>query len=305
MKTWGAWGWALALAASAAAAAVDAAEVAVVKSSEVGAWRPTIDALRRVASGHTFTEYDLRNDRATADGVLAGLRGKNFIVVAMGPLAAQLVRSSLPDVPLVFAMVQEPAKLGLTAGPGVTGVAFTIPVKNQIAAFRLVYPKGVRIGVIYKEDNTGRLVDEAEKAAGMLRVALVTRPVSSERDVPSALRSLLSGDSAVDALWVPPDPLLLADETRRFLMAETLKAGRPIYASSSTLVAEGALVSNAPDFVSIGEQVGELVNRLASGERTRIEMLVPRAELVVNKKVAGRLKIELPAEALKAANKVF
>jgi putative ABC transport system substrate-binding protein len=208
-------------------------------------------------------------------------------------------------VPLVFAMVQEPAKLGLTPGPGVTGVAFTIPVKNQIAAFRLVYPKGVRIGVIYKEDNTGRLVDEAEKAAGMLRVALVTRPVSSERDVPSALRSLLLGDSAVDALWVPPDPLLLADETRRFLMAETLKAGRPIYASSSALVAQGALVSNAPDFVSIGEQIGELVNRLASGERTRIEMLVPRAELVVNKKVAGRLKIELPAEALKAANKVF
>jgi ABC-type uncharacterized transport system substrate-binding protein len=109
----------------------------------------------------------------------------------------------------------------------------------------------------------------------------------------------------VDALWVPPDPLLLADETRRFLMAETLKAGRPIYASSSALVAQGALVSNAPDFVSIGEQIGELVNRLASGERTRIEMLVPRAELVVNKKVAGRLKIELPAEALKAANKVF
>ncbi len=306
MKTRGGWVCALALVAvSAVAARAGATDVAVVKSSEVAAWRPAIDALRRSAASYAFTEYDLRNDRATADGVLAGLRGKNFIVVAMGPLAAQLVRTNLPDTPLVFSMVQDPAALGLTPAPNVTGVAFTIPVKNQIAAFRMVNPKGVRIGVIYKDENTGRLVEEAEKAAGLLRVALVAKPITAERDVPSALRALLTGDSAVDALWIPPDPLLLGDQTRRFLMAEMLKAGRPIYASSSALVAEGALVSNAPDFTSIGDQIAELVNRLASGEHGRIEMLVPRAELVINKKVAGRLKIELPAEALKAASKVF
>jgi putative tryptophan/tyrosine transport system substrate-binding protein len=283
----------------------EAADVAVVKSSEVPAWRPTIDALRRAGIGHAFTEYDLRNDRATADGVLAGLRGKNFIVVALGAFAAQFVRNNLPDAPLIFAMVQEPEKLGLEPGPNVSGVAFAIPVKNQIAAFRMVNPKGVRIGVLYKEENTGRLVEEAANAAGLLRVALLIRPVATERDIAPALRALLIGDQAVDAVWVPPDPLLLTEQTRRFLLAETLKAGRPIYASSADLVAEGALVSDGPDFVSIGEQVSELVNRLASGERDRIEMLVPRAELVINKKAAARLKIELSADALRVANKVF
>jgi putative ABC transport system substrate-binding protein len=225
--------------------------------------------------------------------------------VALGPLAAQLVRSTLPDAPLVFAMVQEPAKLGLAPAPGVTGVTFAIPIKNQIAAFRLVNPKGVRIGVIYKEENSGRSVEEAIKAASLLRVVTVTRAVTSERDIPAALRSLLAGDQAIDALWVPPDPVLLGDETRRFLLAETFKAGKAVYGSSSGLVAEGALVSNGPDLASIGEQVGELVNRLAAGDRSRIELLVPRAELVINKKIAGRLKIDVSAEVLKAANKVF
>ena len=98
-RTPGAWACALALAASATAAR--AADIAVVKSSDVAAWRPAIEALRRATGSHTFTEYDLRNDRATADGVLAGLRGKSFIVVALGPLAAQLVRTNLPDAPLV------------------------------------------------------------------------------------------------------------------------------------------------------------------------------------------------------------
>jgi putative ABC transport system substrate-binding protein len=299
------WAWVLALAGMAAARAAGAAEVAVVKSSEVPAWRPAIDALRRVASGHTVSEHDLRNDRGTAEAVLAGLKSRNAILVALGPLAAQLVRTALPDAPLVFAMVQEPAKLGLAPAPNVTGVAFAIPIKNQIAAFRMVNPKGVRIGVIYKEENSGRQVEEAIKAAGLLRVLMVSRAVASEREIPQAVRAMLGGEGAVDALWIPADPLLLADETRRFLMAEMLKAGRPVYGSSSALVAEGALVSNGPDIVSIGEQIGELVNRLAGGDRGRIEMLVPRAELVINRKVAGRLKIDLPAEALKAANKVF
>jgi putative ABC transport system substrate-binding protein len=299
------WVWVLSLLGLAPAARAVAAEVAVVKSSDIVAWRPAIDALRRVSAAHTITEYDLRNDRSTADSVIARLKGRGVIVVAMGPLAAQLVRSTLPETPLVFSMVQEPAKLGLTPGPTVTGVTFAIPVKNQLAAFRLVNPKGVRIGVIYKDENSGRSVEEAIKAASLLRVVMVTRAITSERDIPAALRSLLAGDEAIDALWIPPDPVLLGDDTRRFLLAEMFKAGRAVYGSSSGLVAEGALVSNGPDMVSIGEQVGELVNRLAAGERARIELLVPRAELVINKKIAGRLKIDVSADVLKAANKVF
>ena len=292
------------LALGAGLGGASAAEVSVVKSSEVAAWRPAIDALRRVASTHTITEYDLRNDRGTADAVLGGLKAHPGIVVALGPLAAQLVRATLPDTPLVFGMVQEPTKLGLAAGPNVTGVTFAIPVKNQLAAFRMVNPKGVRIGVIYKDENSGRQVEEAQKAASLLHLLLVPRAIASERDIPQAVRAMLAGDP-VDALWVPADPILLGDETRRFFMTEMLKAGRPVYGSSSALVAEGALVSDGPDVVSIGEQMGELVNRLAAGDHARIDMLVPRAELVINRKIATRLKIDVPAEALKAANKVF
>jgi putative tryptophan/tyrosine transport system substrate-binding protein len=279
-----------------------AAEVAVLKSTDAAAWRPALDALKRSAGTHTITEYDFRNDRATADGVMKTLQGRNVILVTLGPLAVQVARAAAPDAPLAYAMVQDPARLGLA---GVPGVAFTIPIKNQIAAFRMVNPRGVRIGVLYNVDNVGRLVEEAEKAAGLLRVALTSKPVANEREVPPTLRALLTGPDAVDALWLPPDPVLLSDESRRFILSETLKAGKPVYGFSAALVAEGALVSNGPDFTSIGEQLGELVNRLASGERGKIDILVPRAELVINKRIATKLKIEIPPDALKAASKVF
>jgi putative ABC transport system substrate-binding protein len=201
-------------------------------------------------------------------------------------------------------MVQDPAKLGLAPGPNITGVAFSLPVKNQIAAFRMVNPRGTRIGVVFNPENSGHHVEEATRAAGLLRIALVPRPVASVSEIPQAVRTLLSGDT-VDALWIPADPMLLIDETRRYILTESLKAGKPVYAFSASLVSEGALVSNGPDVASIGQQAGELVNRLAAGDKARIDLQVPRAELVINNRIAAKLKIAVPADALKAANKVI
>lgn len=283
-----------------------AADVAVLKSTDVPAWRPTIEALRKAIAGHNMTEHDLRADKAEAERVIGGFKGKGTLLVALGPLAALTAHEVAPDNSLVFCMVQDPVKLGLVGAPNTTGVAFVTPVKNQFAAFRLVNPRGVRIGVIYSLENVGRQVQEAQKAASLVRVMIVDKAVASEREVPEALRSLLRGGQAVDALWLPPDPILLGDEARRHILSETLKAGKPVYTFSPALVAEGALVSDGPDFTSIGELAGEIVNRLAGGEKAaKIDMAIPRAELIINKKIADKLKIEIPAEALKIANKVL
>ena len=66
--------------------------MAVLKSTDVAAWRPAIEALRAGRPGHTVTEYDLRGDRANAERVLGSLKGKPVILVALGNLAAQAAR---------------------------------------------------------------------------------------------------------------------------------------------------------------------------------------------------------------------
>ncbi len=287
-------------------APVAVAEVAVLKSTDAPLWRPALDALRKGLVGQTISEFDLRNDRAEADRVVAALKARpGVILVTMGPLAAQAAREGAPEVLLVYCMVQDPGRLGLLNNVNAAGVTLSTPIKNQLAAFRMVNPRGVRVGVLYGEESS-RLVQEAQKAAPVVRLAIVPRPIASAKDVPQALRTLLTGPEAADALWLPPDPLLLSDETRRYLLAETLKAGKPVYSFSPALVNEGALVSNGADIISIGEQVAELVGRLAAGDRTaRGAQLVPRAELVVNKKIAEKLRLEIPADAIKAASRVF
>ena len=289
------------------ASPIAAAEVALLKSTDAPAWRPAIDALKRGIAAHAVTEYDFRGDRNEAERVLAALRARPILLVAFGPLAAQAARETAPDSMLVYCMVQDPGRAGLLNNVNASGVSFTTPIKNQLAAFRLVYPRGVRIGVVHgPEESVVKLVQEAEKSAGVVRLLVLSRPVANGRDVPQALRSLLKGDETMDALWIPPDPLLLGDETRRFLLSEALKAGKPVLSFSPALVTEGALVSSGPDLESIGEQAADLVNRIAAGDRSaRGSLLVPRAELVINKKIADKLRIEIPADALRAASRIF
>lgn len=288
------------------AAPLEGAEVALLKSADSASWRPAIEALKRAAAGHNVSEFDLRGDKAEAERVVAAVKGRVAAIVALGPLAAQAARDGAPELPLVACMISDPSRIGLAAGPNVTGVALHPPVKNQLAAFRMVNPRGVRLGVIYSAENVGKLVQEAQRAAPVVRLSIVEKAISSDREVPQALRALLAGSDAVDALWLPPDPLLLGEDARRYIFQETLKAGKPVYAFSAALVQEGALVSNGAQMANTGEQAGELLLRLLGPDKgAKIELAIPRAELVINKKIADRLRIEIPADALKAAAKVF
>jgi ABC-type uncharacterized transport system substrate-binding protein len=297
---------ALALVAALAAPAVPAADVAILKSGDTPAWRPALEALHRVAAGHALAEIDLGNDPSQAARAAAGLRGRFAAVVAFGPLAVSAVRQAAPDLPLVVCMVQDLGGLGLEPGPGIAGVVYQVPVRNQLAAFRLVLPRARRLGVIHGAESVGALVAEAQRAAGFFQIEIVERRVAAEREVPAALRALIAGAAAVDALWLPPEPMLLGEEARRFLLSETLRAGKAVLTFSPALVREGALASSGPDMAFTGLQAGELLNRLLGPDKAaRIEFLIPKAELVVNRSVAERLRIDIPAEALKAAAKIF
>jgi ABC-type uncharacterized transport system substrate-binding protein len=280
-------------------------EVALVKSADTPSWAAAIEAFKRGLSGQRVIEYDLRGEAAEAQRVATELKERAVIVVALGTLAAQTVHAVAPERPLIYGMVPDPGQAGLLGATGAVGVSITTPVRNQLAAFRMVNPRGVRVGVVHGE-GVRKLVDEAVQASQVVRLMIVARRVASEREIPPALRALFKGSDAVDALWLPPDPLLVGDEMRRFVLAEATKAGRPVYTFAPAIVAEGALVSNGPDPVSMGEQLAELVARVAGGAGgARADLLVPRAELVINRTAAQRLKLEIPATAISAASKVY
>jgi ABC-type uncharacterized transport system substrate-binding protein len=286
------------------AAPAAAAQIVIVKSAPPAEWGPILDSAKVGLAAHTVVEHDLQGDRSAGARVLSAVPA-DAILVAVGPLAAQVAREVAPGLPLVHCMVPDPAALGLAGAPRTASVAYSIPVRNQLAAFRAVFPRAVRLGVVHGP-AAQKDVAEAEKAMLVVRMVMVARPVTSERDVPQALRALLRGKDAVDALWMPEDPLFVSADVRRQFLAEALAAGKPVLAYTAAVVEEGALVSSGPDLTHVGERVATLVNRLASeGDAAKLEVLSPRAWLAINSKVAAQLKLDLPPEVLGAAQKVF
>lgn len=283
-----------------------AAEIALLLSSDAPGWKPAVDALRTATPAHNVTTYDLRGSRAEAERLLSGIKQSAAVVVAMGPLAAQAARELAAEVPLVYSMVSDAAVLSALEGPNVTGVAYEVPARNQLVAFRAVNPRAARIGVVFNSAGLSRQLEDAKRAASVMKVDLVLRQVPSLQALPQTVRDLLSGPQAVDAVWLPPDPFFQAEDTRRFVMQAAVSAGKPVYGSSATLIKEGALVSNSPESASIGQAIAEQVNRITRGEKAgRLGVLVPRAELMINKKIADQLRVSIPEEALKAAQRVF
>ena len=179
-----------------------------------------VDALRRSTGSHTLSEFDMAGNRAQGERIAAGLRGRSVILVALGVLAAQVARAALPEAPLVFCMVPDPVQAGLADVPRVAGVAASVPLKNQLAAFRLVNPRGVRIGLLHGVDSAGAIDEGAEgrpAGAGGHRARLIASERASPR--PCATCGAAGGGRAVD----PPDPVD-GRATRRFVIAE--RSGR-------------------------------------------------------------------------------
>jgi putative ABC transport system substrate-binding protein len=223
-------------------------------------------------------------------------------VVAVGPLAARAARELLPELPLVYCMVPELADAGLQGAANTTGVAYFAPVRNQLAAFRAVNPSAKRIGLLVSAGAGERLAEEARKAGSGLGLEVVVAPVASPARVPQSVRDLLGATPPVDALWLLPDPILSDASARRFVLSTALEARKPVYGYSSGLVMEGALVSHAPELASIGQGAGELVGRILAGQKPeRLPPVVPRSEVLINKKVADHLRLVLTPQVLQAA----
>mgnify|MGYP002631645153 CR=1 FL=1 len=267
--------------------------VAVVKSDSLTAYDAPATAVVAGLGGHTTVEvHDIKGDRDTAEDVMKELRrDKPDVVVALGPKAAWSVREALPDTPLVYVMVSDPARYGIE-GPLVTGVSENVPPDALMAQVHLFAPEVQRIGMVLHSDNQDARVAEsiaaAERAGFELKVLRVTR----ERDVKGALLRLRD---TVDAVWMVPDAVVVTPENFRFLREESRRIGMPVIASSEVLVQAGALMCVAPDYAVVGEQAAQLTLSILGGTSpSELPVLHPTAvRVVLNRETMEAIELDI------------
>ena len=251
-----------------------------------------------------FVEYDMQGDVGRGQKLARKIRASDAtLLLAVGVKAARVAKLEIVDIPVLFCMVLDPAKHDLKA-PNMTGIRLEVPLDRQFSAMRSVLPSLKRIGVLYDPEKTGRLVDEARLLAKSMGLELVAKQVGTEKELPAALRALLS---QVEALWLVPDSTVLTEDSLKFVLGTALDFNVPVIGFSSELVRSGALVGLSVHYEDVGRQAGLMAKKILTDQSSPFATTFPpdRLRLALNLKTAKFLGITVPPEVVNNADELY
>jgi putative ABC transport system substrate-binding protein len=221
---------------------------------------------------------------------------KPGLFIAIGVDALMAVKDL--GVPVVFSMVTNPRSMRIN-GKEITGVDIFIGVEQQLDQLMAVLPKAKRIGIVYAPSSTGYIVGLAREAAKKRGITLVSRAVRSADEAIVALDSMTD----VDVFWMIPDTTLITQELVKHLLLLSLERKIPVCALSEKYVKNGALLALGINPALLGRQIGEMANRVLSGENASSIPIEPvkEGDLYINTTVAKRFKLEISPDVLERA----
>jgi len=233
------------------------------------------------------------------------------VVVAAGTPPVRAFKQATVSVPIVMAIISEPAEKGLVAslahpGGNLTGLAF----QNQdLTAKRLellkeTLPRAARVAVLWDASfgvDTGYHQAEAASRALQLRLQLLT--VRGAADLESAFKSATSGRA--NALLVLASPFLNAN--RQIVIELAARHHLPATYEAKTFVEIGGLMSYGPSFPDMYRQAATYVDKILRGAKPAdLPVEQPtKFELIINLKTAKALGLKIPQSILVRADEVI
>jgi putative ABC transport system substrate-binding protein len=166
-------------------------------------------------------------------------------------------------------------------------------------------PRVKRIGVIFNRARTGYLVKQAEAVAREEGLQLVSREITSPKDVTAALEAL---QDEVDALWIVPDETILAQAVVQQILLVSYRKKIPVLGLSERHARMGALLSlSFASSEDIGKQAGEIARAVLGGKAAaQIPYTTARSlSVTVNLKAAEKLGFEIPRPVIARATVVI
>ncbi len=282
---------------------------------------PALDAIEKgiqdelADQGFSNLRYDLQNangEMSTAASIANKFKTEKVAVaVGIATPTAQALVNGLKDIPVVYSAVTDPVGAGIITSTdkgeeGVAGVSDMTPVKDQIKLLqRMINLK--TLGHIYSsgEANAVALARIAEQACNDLGIKFIATTVTNSSEVKQAAQSIAD---KVDAFYISTDNTVVSALPSVSDVAD--KAGIPILSADPTSAEDlDILAAWGFDYYKVGRATGRIVAAILNGEDTAamptVFMTDPSdVDLLVNKKVAKKLGITIPADILASARTV-
>ncbi|MBN2060334.1 MAG: hypothetical protein JW882_07940 [Deltaproteobacteria bacterium] len=210
---------------------------------------------------------------------------------------------SIKDIPKVFCLVANPKSCVSHDRADVYGVTISLPSLVQFRIIAGELPDVKRIGVIYNPEFNLKHIEEARKSASELDLELVSCPISSIKDVPSALNYL---KDKIDVLWSVFDSTAYGPETARYVLLFALRKGIPFVGFSPEFTKAGAIMALYGDYKDMGTQAALLAMDILSKKSSHSAVLDPRlVRIAVNRRVAEAIGISFDPAFLEKVDQEF
>jgi putative ABC transport system substrate-binding protein len=226
--------------------------------------------------------------------------------------ATRAAISATTSIPIVFAIPDDPVKLGLVAslnrpGGNATGINFLIDelVQKRLALLRELLPGAARVAVLSNptEPSAGSLAENVQRAARGLGLQIRMIDASTSQQIDDAFVTL--GHDRPDALFVGPDVFFNTRKVQIAILAAHY--GLPTSFSVRDYVEVGGLMSYGTDINDAYRQVGVYAGRILKGEKpANLPVLqATKFELVINTQTARMLGVAVPPTLLARADEVI
>jgi putative ABC transport system substrate-binding protein len=254
-----------------------------------------------------------QNDRlpALADELV---RRQVAVIVVPSTAATLAVKAATTTIPIVFAVAEDPVRLGLVAslarpGGNLTGINFFSSelVAKRLELLRELVPRAARVAVLVDpaQPNIGRerAEKEVEAAAGALGLQIQILNATSSREIDAAFAALVR--ERADALFVSPGGFFNGRRVQLATMAA--RHAVPMTSATREIAEAGGLMSYGPNIADAWRVVGVYAGRVLKGAKPRelpVEQM-SKFELVINLPTARALGIEVPPNLLARADEVI
>jgi len=226
-----------------------------------------------------------------------------------GALAA---KAATATIPIVFAVGQDPVKLGLVAslarpGGNATGINF---LSQELSAKRLqvlheLVPRATRIAVVVNPANANAesILSDVQEAARVLGMQVVVLHAGTISEIDAAFAALAREHA--DALFVAGDAFL---SSRRVQFATLAARDRvPVSYGGREYAEVGGLMSYGTKIIDAYRQAGVYTGRILKGDKPADlpVMQSTKFEFVINLNTAGAFGLSFSPGLLATADEVI
>jgi putative ABC transport system substrate-binding protein len=260
-----------------------------------------------VAIQYRWAEGQVDRLPALADELV---RRRVAVILTFGGVRViSAVKAATATIPIVFAVAEDPVRLGLVAslarpGGNLTGINF---LSAEVAAKRLellreLVPGAARVAVLVNPSGPTPEITlrDVQAAARTVNVQLLVLEATNAREIEAAFATLAR--ERCDALFIGPDPLFTGRRVQLALLS--VRHTIPAAYSSRTFPEAGGLMSYGSDLADATRQSGVYTGRILKGAKPAdLPVLqMSKFELVINLQAARLLGVTVPQSLQVAAD---